>query len=110
MRLSGFFDVMRRDDDRLVAVSCDLNQMIPDGLAKKRIHSDRRFIQDQQFRIVHQGNGKGNPSLLSSAERKYVKILFIVSYINVIGANTLYEYITLMIYQAPLPIHTFDRY
>lgn len=42
MRLSGFFDVMCRYNDRLVAVFGDLNQMIPYTIKNKK--SKRHFL------------------------------------------------------------------
>jgi len=68
MRLSRLFNIMCRDDDRLLARLCDVHQMVPDALTQQWIHAHSGLIQDQQFRIVHQSHSKAHTTLLTTTE------------------------------------------
>lgn len=68
MRLSGLLNVMRCDDNRFLTRLRNLHQVIPNTLTQQRIHSDRRFVQNEQLRIVHQRHGKWDTSLLATAQ------------------------------------------
>ena len=41
-------------------------------LSEQGIHADRRLVQDQKFRVVHQSHGEGYSSLLSTTEFKKI--------------------------------------
>lgn len=61
---------MRRDDNRLLASLGDVYQMVPYTLSQQRIHTDGRFVKDEQLWIVHEGHRERHSALLSSAVEK----------------------------------------
>lgn len=70
MRLPGLLNVMRGQDDCLVAVARDLHQVVPYGLPQQGIHSHGWLIEDQQLRVVHEGHCERHSTLLTTAIRK----------------------------------------
>lgn len=72
--LSSLFDVMRGDDDGLVAVLRDLDEMIPYALSQQRIHTHCRLVEDEELGVMHQGHGEGDPPLLSTARKKMRRV------------------------------------
>lgn len=75
VRLSGFFDIMCRDDDGLLASFCDMNQMIPYTLSEKWIDANCRLVENQKLRIVHECDSERNTTLLTTAKILHETIL-----------------------------------
>ena len=59
---------MRRDDDGRLAVLCDLDEMVPDGLSEDRVDADCWLVEDQQFRVGQERRGQGDATLLTARE------------------------------------------
>ena len=53
-QLVGFVHVVRRDEDREVALLLDLLQHLPDGDARDRIEAGRRLVEEEDARLVDQ--------------------------------------------------------
>lgn len=71
MRLPSLVDVVSSNNDSGIPSLANLHQVVPDVLSQQWINSHRRFVQDQQLRLVDQSRCQWHPSLLTPAEVLY---------------------------------------
>ncbi len=64
-------DIMRGDDDGQIALLPRRADVMPDALARLRVEPDRRFIQEQDARIVHQSPGDLHPPFHAGGQRPH---------------------------------------
>ncbi len=63
----GFVHVMRGEDDRF-ALALDQPHQIPEVAPGLGIEAGRRLVEKEDLRVVHQGDGDGEPLFLSAGE------------------------------------------
>ena len=64
----GFLHVVRRVQQRL-ATALQLFEVVEDCIAALRIDADRRFVEQEDVRVVQQAGGQIEPALHPAAER-----------------------------------------
>ena len=71
--LARLLDVVRGDDDggaarvAVVVVVGHGGEVVPDGGAEQRVHAHCRLVQDEELRLVEEGDGERGAPLLSAA-------------------------------------------
>lgn len=68
VRLSCLLNVMCCYDHRLLSRFGNVHQVIPNALTQQWIHAHGRLVQNEQLRIVHQGNSEAHTTLLTTAK------------------------------------------
>ncbi len=64
----GFVHEMGGDENRHPLISRQVDQQLPEGVARQRIDAGRRLVENEHVRLVHDGNGERQP--LADAERQ----------------------------------------
>ena len=66
----GLVHEVGRDEDRHLVSARQIDEQLPEGIARHRIDARGRFVQDQQFRRMHQRHRQRQA--LAHAERQFV--------------------------------------
>src|SRR5208282_6585691 len=65
---------MSRDENRNALIARQIDQRLPEPVARQRINARSRLVEDEDFRLVHDGDGKRQP--LADAQWQIGSALF----------------------------------
>ena len=69
----GFVHEMGRDEDRDALIAREIDQQLPEAVARQRIDAGGRLVEDQDFRLVHDRDRERQA--LPDAERQRRRML-----------------------------------